>query len=138
MKVFIGISFATITNFCMGLLGLYIAKETILLTVAPNDLSSLELTGPDYLFSFLLKFFVILVLTWILSKVMPLLDRPSKRVLFVFFLGSIFSIYNEIDLFWSNSSVLWSCIVILAESMNWLLTAYVLSKFIKPRHLGAL
>ena len=138
MKVFIGILLATIVNFLMGLLGLYVAESTFVIGHAPKDLSSINLLPFDYIFSFCLKFFVILLLTWILHKVMPLLDKPRKRVLFIFFLGSIFALYNEVDLFWSELNYAWSILVIVAESLNWLVTAYVLSKFIKPRHLGAL
>tara|TARA_B100001175_G_scaffold26888_1_gene19827 strand:- start:217 stop:633 length:417 start_codon:yes stop_codon:yes gene_type:complete len=138
MKVFIGILLATMVNFLMGLLGLYLAASTFIIGLSPNDISSLELSTFDYIFSFSLKFFVILVLTWILNKVMPLLDKPRKRVLFIFFLGSIFALYNEVDLFWSDVDYLWSTLVIIAESINWLITAYILSRFIKPRHLGAL
>tara|TARA_B100001996_G_C18522907_1_gene539955 strand:+ start:357 stop:773 length:417 start_codon:yes stop_codon:yes gene_type:complete len=138
MKVFIGIFLATTVNFLMGLFGLYLAASTFIIALAPNDISSLDLSTFDYIFSFALKFFVILVLTWILNKVMPLLDKPKKRVLFIFFLGSIFALYNEVDLFWSEVDYLWSILVIFAESINWLITAYILSKFIKPRHLGAL
>ena len=138
MKVFIGILLATIVNFLMGVLGLYLASSTFVIGLAPNNITSLELSTFDYIFSFFLKFFVILVLTWILYKVMPLLDKPRKRVLFIFFLGSIFALYNEVDLFWSDVDYLWSTLVIIAESINWLITAYVLSRFIKPRHLGAL
>ena len=138
MKVFIGILLATTVNFLMGLLGLYFASSTFVLGLAPNDITSLDLSAFDYIFSFCLKFFVLLVLTWILYKVMPLLDKPRKRVLFIFFLGSIFALYNEVDLFWSDVDYLWSALVIIAESINWLITAYILSRFIKPRHLGAL
>ena len=138
MKVFIGILLATTVNFLMGVLGLYLAASTFVIGLAPNNITSLELSTFDYIFSFFLKFFVILVLTWILYKVMPLLDKPRKRVLFIFFLGSIFALYNEVDLFWSDVDYLWSTLVIIAESINWLITAYVLSRFIKPRHLGAL
>ena len=138
MKVFIGILLATMINFLMGLLGLYLAASTFIIGLSPNDISSLELSTFDYIFSFSLKFFVILVLTWILNKVMPLLDKPRKRVLFIFFLGSIFALYNEVDLFWSDVDYPWSTLVIIAESINWLITAYILSRFIKPRHLGAL
>ena len=138
MKIFIGILLATTVNFLMGLLGLYLVTSTFVITSIPNELSNIDLSAFDYLLSFCLKFFVILVLTWILSRVMPLLDKPRKRVLFIFFLGSIFSLYNEVDLFWSDIDYLWSALVIVAESTNWLITAYVLSKFIKPRHLGAL
>ena len=138
MKVFIGIFLATTVNFLMGVLGLYLAVSTFVIGLVPNNITSLELSTFDYIFSFFLKFFVILVLTWILYKVMPLLDKPRKRVLFIFFLGSIFALYNEVDLFWSDVDYLWSTLVIIAESINWLITAYILSKFIKPRHLGAL
>lgn len=138
MKVFIGILLATTVNFLMGVLGLYLATSTFVIDLAPNNITSFELSTFDYIFSFFLKFFVILVLTWILYKVMPLLDKPRKRVLFIFFLGSIFALYNEVDLFWSDVDYLWSTLVIIAESINWLITAYILSRFIKPRHLGAL
>ena len=138
MKIFIGILLATTVNFFMGLLGLYIVTSTFVISLAPNDVHTLNLTAFDYIFSFILKFFVILVLTWILNRVMPLLDKPRKRVLFIFFLGSVFALYNEVDLFWSDVDYLWSILVIVAESFNWLITAYILSKFIKPRHLGAL
>ncbi len=138
MKVFIGILLATTVNFLMGLLGLYLTSSTFIIGLAPNDTASLDLSAFDYIFSFCLKFFVLLVLTWILYKVMPLLDKPRKRVLFIFFLGSIFALYNEVDLFWSDVDYLWSALVIIAESINWLITAYILSRFIKPRHLGAL
>ena len=138
MKIFIGILLATTVNFLMGLLGLYLVTSNFVITSIPNELSNIDLSAFDYLLSFCLKFFVILVLTWILSRVMPLLDKPRKRILFIFFLGSIFSLYNEVDLFWSDIDYLWSALVIVAESTNWLITAYVLSKFIKPRHLGAL
>ena len=138
MKVFIGILLATTVNFLMGVLGLYLAASTFVIDLTPNNITSFKLSTFDYIFSFFLKFFVILVLTWILYKVMPLLDKPRKRVLFIFFLGSIFALYNEVDLFWSDIDYLWSVLVIIAESINWLITAYILSKFIKPRHLGAL
>ena len=138
MKVFIGILLATTVNFLMGVLGLYLAASTFVIGLTPINITSLELSTFDYIFSFFLKFFVILILTWILYKVMPLLDKPRKRVLFIFFLGSIFALYNEVDLFWSDVDYLWSTLVIIAESINWLITAYILSRFIKPRHLGAL
>ena len=138
MKVFIGILLATTVYFLMGVLGLYLAASTFVIGLTPINITSLELSTFDYIFSFFLKFFVILVLTWILYKVMPLLDKPRKRVLFIFFLGSIFALYNEVDLFWSDVDYLWSTLVIIAESINWLITAYILSRFIKPRHLGAL
>jgi hypothetical protein len=48
------------------------------------------------------------------------------------------SIYNEIDLFWSQATLTWSLFTILGESINWFITGYILSKFIRPKHLGAL
>ena len=138
MKVFVGILLATTVNFLMGLLGLYVVASTFVIGLAPKDISTIELSTFDYVFSFCLKFFVILLLTWILNRVMPLLDKPRKRVLFIFFLGATFALYNEVDLFWSEVDYVWSSLVIFAESINWLITAYILSKFIKPSHLGAL
>mgnify|MGYP001196438927 CR=1 FL=1 len=138
MKVFVGILLATSVNFFMGLLGLYIATSTSLINLAPVHTSNFDLSAFDYIFSFCMKLFVIIFLTWILNRVMPLLDKPRKRVLFIFFLGSIFALYNEVNLFWSEVNYLWSTLVIVAESFNWFLTGYVLSRFIKPRHLGAL
>ena len=138
MKTFTGILLATTINSVMGLLGLYLIKSTFIITLAPISSSSLDLSAFDYIFSFCIKFFVILVLTWILNRVMPLLDKPRKRILFIFFLGTIFSIYNELDLFRSAEEFSWSVVVVAYESISWLITAYVLSKFIKPRHLGAL
>ena len=138
MKTFIGILLATTTNSVMGLLGLYLVKSTFISTIASSSLYNLNLSTFDYIFSFCIKFFVILVLTWILNKVMPLLDKPRKRVLFVFFLGTIFSLYSELDLFRSAEEFSWSFLVVVYESISWLVTAYVLSKFIKPKHLGAL
>ena len=130
MKVFIGILLATTVNFLMGVLGLYLAASTFVIGLAPNNITSIELSTFDYIFSFFLKFFVILILTWILYKVMPLLDKPRKRVLFIFFLGRIFALSNEVDLFWSDLDYLRSTLVIIAESINWLITAYILSRFI--------
>jgi hypothetical protein len=73
-----------------------------------------------------------------MHRVMAMLDTPKKRILFIFLLGSSFSLYNQVDVFWVEYSFTWSLISVLGESINWLLTGYVLSKFIKPKHLGAL
>jgi len=137
MKIFIGILLATTVNFLMGLIGLFIATSTFIINLVPSYITDFDLKTFDYVFSFCIKLLVIVVLTWILYKVMPLLDKPRKRVLFIFFLGSIFAIYNEVDLFWSEMNYLWSATVIFAESINWFITAFILSKFIKPKHLGA-
>ena len=135
MKVFFGILFTTFVNFTCGLAGFYIAS-TFLISFVPEHQKTV--TTNDFLWSFLLKFTVILILTWIMYRVMSMLDTPKKRILFIFLLGSSFSIYNEVDIFWSYNSLTWSLLIITGESINWLITGYLLSKFIKPKHLGAL
>ena len=134
MMVFFGLLFTTVVNFSCGLAGFYIAS-TYLISFVPQQQN--PVTTNDFLWSFLLKFSVILILTWIMYRVMSMLDTPKKRILFIFLLGSSFSIYNEVDIFWSNNSLTWSLVMISGESINWLITGYLLSKFIKPKHLGA-
>ena len=133
----IGILLAALCNFGLGILGYTIAFKSTFL-VNTFQLVHVELTSDDYFFSFSLKLLVIAALTWILNKVMPLLDKPRKRVLFIFLLGTIFSFYNQIDIFWSSQDITWSILLVVAESLNWLLTGFILSRFIKPKHLGAL
>jgi len=135
--IFIGILLAALCNFGLGILGYTIAFKSTFL-VNTFQLINVELTSADYFFSFSLKLLVIVALTWILNKVMPLLDKPRKRVLFIFLLGTIFSFYNQIDIFWSSQDITWSILLVTAESLNWLLTGFILSRFIKPKHLGAL
>ena len=135
MRVFLGIILATLINFLLGIIGFEIVNNSFLSSYAPKiyiDLSSI-----NYLTSFLFKFLVIALLSWIMYRVMPLLDKPKKRVLFIFILGSAFSFYNEINLFWTYSNWFWSITIVTGESLNWLVTAYVLSKFLRPNHLGA-
>ena len=132
--VFFGLLFTTVVNFSCGLAGFYIAS-TYLISFVPQEQNTV--TTNDFLWSFLLKFSVILILTWIMYRVMSMLDTPKKRILFIFLLGSSFSIYNEVDIFWSNNSLTWSLVTISGESINWLITGYLLSKFVKPKHLGA-
>ena len=134
---FIGILLAALCNFGLGILGYTIAFKSTFL-VNTFQLVHVELTSADYFFSFSLKLLVIAALTWILNKVMTLLDKPRKRVLFIFLLGTIFSFYNQIDIFWSSQDITWSIFLVVAESFNWLLTGFILSRFIKPKHLGAL
>ena len=134
MKVFFGLLFTTLVNFTCGLAGFYIAS-TFLISFVPEHQNAV--TTNDFLWSFLLKFTVILILTWIMYRVMSMLDTPKKRILFIFLLGSSFSLYNEVDIFWSNNSLTWSLVIIFGKSINWLITAYLLSKFVKPKHLGA-
>ena len=135
--IFIGILLAALCNFGLGILGYTIAFKSTFL-VNTFQLVHVELTSADYFFSFSLKLLVIAALTWILNKVMTLLDKPRKRVLFIFLLGTIFSFYNQIDIFWSSQDITWSIFLVVAESFNWLLTGFILSRFIKPKHLGAL
>ena len=134
---FIGILLAALCNFGLGILGYTIAFKSTFL-VNTFQLVHVELTSADYFFSFSLKLLVIAALTWILNKVMPLLDKPRKRVLFIFLLGTIFSFYNQIDIFWSSQDITWSILLVVAESLSWLLTGFIRSGFIKPKHLGAL
>ena len=134
MKVFFGLLFTTLVNFTCGLAGFYIVSN-FLISFVPQHQNIFSTY--DFLWSFLLKFIVILILTWIMFRVMSTLDTPKKRILFIFLLGSSFSIYNEVDIFWSNNSLTWSLVIIIGESINWLITGYLLSKFVKPKHLGA-
>ena len=135
--VFVGILLATLCNFALGILGYTLAIKSTFL-VNTFELVNIELTTSDYFFGFCLKLIVIAALTWMLNKVMPLLDKPRKRILFIYLLGTIFSFYNQIDIFWSSLNISWSLLLVGAESFNWLLTGFILSRFIKPKHLGAL
>ena len=134
MKIFFGLLFTTLVNFTCGLAGFYVATN-FLISFVPEHQNTVSTY--DFLWSFTLKFTVILILTWIMYRVMSTLDTPKKRILFIFLLGSSFSIYNEVDVFWSNNSLTWSLVVITGESINWLISGYLLSKFVKPKHLGA-
>tara|TARA_B100000674_G_C37654076_1_gene829318 strand:+ start:22 stop:435 length:414 start_codon:yes stop_codon:yes gene_type:complete len=136
MRIFFGLFLATTINFFLGITGFYVALYLGILSFSPNNQFNL-ISFSDYLMSFSLKFLVILILTWIMHRVMTMLDTPKKRVIFIFLLGSCFSIYNQVDIFWSKNSLIWSLILISGESFNWLVTGYVLSKFTKPKHLGA-
>ena len=135
MRIFLGITVATAVNFLLGLVGFQVVSNSLLLPFSPEILT--EISSINYLSSFTLKYLVITVLTWIMFKVMPLLDKPRKRILFIFLLGSAFTVYNEINLFWAGTSLNWSVIMVIGESLNWLVTGYVLSRFIKPKHIGA-
>lgn len=136
MRIFVGLLCASFVNFLMGLFGYYLSMNTFIYNYAPQ--ASNDPTFVTYFWSFLLKFLVITILTWIMYRVMTMLDTPKKRVLFIFLTGSSLSLYNEVNLFWSGESAVWSIILILGESINWLLTGFVLSRFMKPKHLGAL
>tara|TARA_Y100000741_G_scaffold360695_1_gene343351 strand:- start:664 stop:1074 length:411 start_codon:yes stop_codon:yes gene_type:complete len=135
MRIFLGITVATAVNFLLGLVGFQVVSNSLLLSFSPEI--STEISSINYLSSFTLKYLVITVLTWIMFKVMPLLDKPRKRILFIFLLGSAFTVYNEINLFWAGTSFNWSIVMVIGESLNWLVTGYVISRFIKPKHIGA-
>ena len=137
MRLFFGIFLASTTNFFLGILGFYITKISFINSKAPTDFQS-NLTVGSYVYSFFFKFLVLLILTWIMHRVITMLDSPKKRILFIFLLGSSFSIYNQVDIFWADNYLVWSLIKVIAESLNWLVTGYILSKFVRPRHLGAL
>ncbi len=137
MRIFIGILLASSANFFAGILGFYIAKNSFIYSQAPIDFQS-NLTFLSYFYSFFFKFLVLLILTWIMHRVVTMLDSPKKRILFIFILGSAFSIYNQVDIFWVDNNLSWSLIKLVGESLNWLLTGYILSKFVRPKHLGAL
>ncbi len=136
MRIFFGLFFATLTNFLAGIAGFYIASRFLYTGFLPERDAN-EVLQVDLFSIFVLKFLVILILTWIMHRVMTMLDKPKKRVLFIFLLGTSFSIYNQADIFWSELSFSGGLINIVGESLNWLLTGYVLSKFVKPKHLGA-
>jgi hypothetical protein len=136
MRIFFGIFLATITNFFLGIVGFYLASYPFFYQLAPQYFQD-DIVGTNYIYSFLLKFLVVLILTWIMYRVMAMLDSPKKRVLFIFLLGSTFSVYYQINIFSDDNSIIWSVCTILGESFNWLLTGYVLSKFVRPKHLGA-
>ena len=137
MRTFFGVFLASSANFFAGILGFYIAKNSFILSQAPTDFQN-NLTSLSYFYSFFFKFLVLLILTWIMHRVMTMLDSPKKRILFIFLLGSAFSIYNQVDIFWVDNNLAWSLIKLVGESLNWLLTGYILSKFVRPKHLGAL
>ena len=137
MRISFGIFLASSANFFAGILGFYIAKNSFIYSQAPIDFQS-NLTFLSYFYSFFFKFLVLLILTWIMHRVMTMLDSPKKRILFIFILGCAFSIYNQVDIFWVDNNLAWSLIKLVGESLNWLLTGYILSKFVRPKHLGAL
>ena len=83
MRLFFGIFLASTTNFFLGILGFYITKISFINSKAPTDFQS-NLTVGSYVYSFFFKFLVILILTWIMHRVITMLDSPKKRILFIF------------------------------------------------------
>ena len=72
-----------------------------------------------------------------MHRVMTMLDSPKKEFIY-FYSWHAFSIYNQVDIFWLDNNLAWSLIKLVGESLNWLITGYILSKFVRPKHLGAL
>ena len=128
MRIFFGLLLATIINMLMDIFGYFLVLNSFLSNYAPTNVT--DPTAQNYLWTFLLKFIVISTLAWIMYRVMTMLDTPKKRVLFIFFIGTSLSIYSEVDLFWVKETFIWSHIIILGQSTNWLLTGFVLSRFI--------
>ena len=135
MRIFFGLLFATFINMLMDIFGYFLVVNSLLSNYAPANVT--DPTAQNYIWTFFLKFIVISTLAWIMYRVMTMLDTPKKRVLFIFFIGTSLSIYSEVDLFWVKETYIWSLIIVLGQSTNWLLTGLVLSRFMRPRHLGA-
>ena len=81
MKIFFGLLFTTLVNFTCGFVGFYLASS-FLISFIPQQQTAI--TTYDYLWSFLLKFMVILILTWIMHRVMSMLDTPKKKNIIYF------------------------------------------------------
>lgn len=137
MKISLGILVTTLANFSFGVFSWRVAYWAGF----PVEISSSILSASSFAFltiGLIHKFLVISALTWALFKVMPLLDKPRKRILFIFFLGTIFSFYFYLGayIFWNIGFSL-SISLFILESINWLISGFILAQFIKPKHLGA-
>ena len=149
MKIILGILVTTLANFSFGVFSWRVAYWAGF----PVEISSSIFSVSSFSFltiGLIHKFLVISALTWALFKVMPLLDKPRKRILFIFFLGTIFSFYFYLGayIFWNIDFLLSISLFLLKsketfpdfilESINWLISGFILAQFIKPKHLGAL
>ena len=134
MKIFFGVLLATLILFVANILAWKMSIGFVGLDTVQND-NIVETTLITYLLSFVHSFAVIAGLTWMISQVMPLLDKYRKRVLFIFILGLIFSIYARGVFYvlpWS-----WIYISIIWDSFIWLIVSLVLAQFVRPKHLGS-
>jgi len=134
MKIFFGVLLATLILFVANILAWKMSIGFVGLDTVQND-NIVETTLITYLLSFVHSFAVIAGLTWMISQVMPLLDKYRKRVLFIFILGLIFSIYSRGVFYvlpWS-----WIYISIIWDSFIWLIVSLVLAQFVRPKHLGS-
>ena len=134
MNIFFGVFLSTLILFVANILAWKMSIGFLGLDIVQND-KIIETSLITYLLSFVHSFIVIAGLTWMISQVMPLLDKYRKRVLFIFILGLIFSIYSRGVFYvlpWS-----WIYISIIWDSFIWLIVSLVLAQFIRPKHLGS-
>ena len=82
MRIFFGLLLASLANFFFGILGFYIATTSFIEVSAPNSFEG-NLTFTSYFSSFLLKFLVILILTWIMHRVMTMLRQPPPTPCYI-------------------------------------------------------
>ena len=134
MKILFGVLLATLILFVANILAWKMSIGFLGIDTVQND-KIIETSLITYLLSFVHSFIVIAGLTWMISQVMPLLDKYRKRVLFIFILGLIFSIYSRGVFYvlpWS-----WIFISIIWDSFIWLIISLVLAQFVRPKHLGS-
>ena len=100
MKIFFGVLLSTLILFVANILAWKMSIGFVGLDTAQND-KIIETTLVTYLLSFVHSFAVIAGLTWMISQVMPLLDKYRKRVLFIFILAPNKCLFTEIPVtFW--------------------------------------
>jgi len=134
MNIFFGVFLSTLILFVANILAWKMSIGFLGLDIVQND-KIIETSLNTYLLSFVHSFAVIAGLTWMISQVMPLLDKYRKRVLFIFILGLIFSIYARGVFYvlpWS-----WIYISIIWDSFIWFIVSLVLAQFVRPKHLGS-
>ena len=135
MKVLVGVFISSTILFCLGILG-----SKLFLTMNSPYIGTAELQDigmATYMLSFVNKFLVILILTWMISRVISVLDKYKKRVLFIFILGTVFSIYSRSEALLFQISWEWIIVGIIYDMIVWLIISLVLAQFIRPKHLGA-
>ena len=135
MKVLVGIFISSTILFFLGILG-----SKLFLTMNSPYIGTAELQDigiATYMLSFVYKFLVILILTWMISRVISVLDKYKKRVLFIFILGTVFSIYSRSEALLFQMPWEWIFVGIIYDMIVWLIISLVLAQFIRPKHLGA-
>ncbi|MDG2060947.1 MAG: hypothetical protein P8J93_03905 [SAR86 cluster bacterium] len=135
MKIYIGVFLSTFILFFLGVLGnklfLYFGYDFY----GIQNSSEKILSG--YVLYFINNLIVISLLTWMITKVMPLLDKPRKRVLFIFILGIIFSLYSRSAILLSGQPWINLYLGLAFDALVWFILSIILAQFIKPKHLGA-